>query len=301
MTTEINRHLGATSQYVDRYDPTLLVREPRQRNRDRLGITNDNLPFIGYDTWNGYEVTALTDNGLPVQMIVKFVYPAHSEFIVESKSVKLYFGSFAMQRLGYTPEDVIIRLQETAKYDLSKLLETEVKVGVWNASDQDYWDLSFNALYDWSIDYDTLENTVDCSSIQFTDYSENTDLLEVKEYSRSGESLYHSSLLRSRCLVTKQPDSGDVFIKYTGKKHVTPESLLKYIVSFRNECHFHEEICEAIYTALWNKLDPEELSVKCLYARRGSYDICPQRVSDCTLLDNNLADHYQVHSKTPRQ
>lgn len=301
MTTEINRHLGATSQYVDKYDPTLLVREPRQRNRDRLGITNDNLPFVGYDTWNGYEVTALTDNGLPVQMIVKFVYPANSEFIVESKSVKLYFGSFAMQKLGKTPTDVVNNLGETAKHDLSKLLETEVKVGIYNSSQYHMCNYDINPYIEEIAKSSTLENTVDCSNIQFTDYSENINLLEIREYPIVYTGSYHSSLLRSRCLVTKQPDSGDVFIRYKGKKHVTPESLLKYIVSFRNECHFHEEICEAIYTALWNKLEPEELSVKCLYARRGSYDINPQRASNSILLDNNLLDHYQVHSKTPRQ
>jgi 7-cyano-7-deazaguanine reductase len=32
-----------------------------------------------------------------------------------------------------------------------------------------------------------------------------------------------------------------------GKNTVDPISLLQYIVSFRDECHFHEEICEAIY------------------------------------------------------
>lgn len=303
--TEINRHLGATSQYVDKYDPTLLVREPRQRNRDRLGITKDTLPFVGYDTWNNYEVTALTDNGLPVQMVVKFVYPATNDYIVESKSVKLYFGSFAMQKMGTTPEEVIQRLQETAAHDLSTLLETEVRVRAWNASFKNaLWVPAFAPANHWGMGYvyDTLETQLtDLTGLEFTDYSENVELLDVVELKSAAQSFYHSALLRSRCLVTKQPDSGDIFIYIKSKKQVEPVSLLKYIVSFRNECHFHEEICEAVYKALWDKLEPEELSVKCLYARRGSTDINPQRVSHENLIDAELADTDEAHIKTPRQ
>jgi 7-cyano-7-deazaguanine reductase len=112
---------------------------------------------------------------------------------------------------------------------------------------------------------------------------------------------YHSSLLRSRCRVTSQPDSGDIFIHIKGGKTVTPSSLLKYIISFRDECHFHEEICETVYVRLMNLLQPEELAVHCLYARRGSIDINPQRVSHATLLNAELLDAEISHIKTPRQ
>ena len=64
--SRISKHLGQTSQYKDQYDPELLVNEPRSNNREHLNITDDNLPFVGFDTWNAYEVSALTNNGLPV-------------------------------------------------------------------------------------------------------------------------------------------------------------------------------------------------------------------------------------------
>ena len=67
-----------------------MVREPRQSNRTHLGIKDNDLPFHGNDTWNAYEVSALTNNGLPVTVgIAKIVYPCDSKYIVESKSLKL--------------------------------------------------------------------------------------------------------------------------------------------------------------------------------------------------------------------
>ena len=43
----ISKHLGQTSQYKAIYDPSLLVREPRQANREHLNIDDNNLPFVG--------------------------------------------------------------------------------------------------------------------------------------------------------------------------------------------------------------------------------------------------------------
>ena len=84
--SRITKHLGQTSEYKDQYDPGLLVNEPRSNNRQHLDIKDDALPFVGYDTWNAYEVSALTNNGLPVAGVAKVVYPCDSKYIVESNA-----------------------------------------------------------------------------------------------------------------------------------------------------------------------------------------------------------------------
>ena len=76
--SNISKHLGQSSQYKDTYDPELLVREPRASNRTHLDIDDDNLPFDGGDTWNAYEVSGLTDHGLPVVGIAKVYIPCNS-------------------------------------------------------------------------------------------------------------------------------------------------------------------------------------------------------------------------------
>ena len=303
--SRISKHLGQTSQYKDQYDPGLLVNEPRSNNRKHLDISDDSLPFVGYDTWNAYEVSGLTNNGLPVAGVAKVVYPCDSKYIVESKSIKLYFNSFNMFKCGDQPVDVLDYIDQKATEDLSNLLETTVHVHTQPAN--------FIAKGDAVLDrykYNTLEcvySQEELSEMSLNTYSESPELLELEELSeevQSEEVRWHSSLLKSNCRVTSQPDWGDVYIMYKGQTHVTADSLLKYIVSFRDECHFHEEICETIYKRLHDVLSPEELVVTCLYARRGGIDINPVRASNNALIARecqDLVDPFVMHIKTAKQ
>ena len=291
--TNISKHLGQTSQYKSEYDPELIVTEPRQSNRTYLGIEDDNLPFVGYDVWNGYEVSALTNNGKPVAAIAKIIYPADSKYIVESKSMKLYWNSFNMTKLGDTPDEVMGEIEKRAIEDLSARVETNVSVQLFFDDTEIEEEIDFSAT-----------NNLDISvsnDVVFDTYNETPDLLEFEEYLDVQEVNYTSGLLKSNCRVTSQPDWGDVYIYIKGNKVPTPESLLKYIVSFRDECHFHEEICECIYKRLWDLCSPEELSVMCLYVRRGGWDINPHRVSHEHLYNELLYDIGKIFPKRPRQ
>ena len=78
-------------------------------------------------------------------------------------------------------------------------------------------------------------------------------------------------------------------------------SLLKYIVSLRNENHFHEEICEMIYKRLWDLFQPEILAVSCIYTRRGGIDICPSRANKAEYLPEFIHDHKVLTRKLLRQ
>ena len=306
--SNINKHLGQSSQYKATYDPSLLVREPRQSNRTHLDLDDDNLPFIGSDTWNAYEVSGLTDNGLPVAGVGKIVYPSDNKYIVESKSFKLYFNSFNGTKLGEDPEEVREKIALKASKDLSDLLQTDVKVHVFsnyevlsdNTTANEEWQsiVSKDKPYN---EYITLEDVYPIEEVVFDTYKETPELLKVIEDAPTEWVHYHSALLKSNCRVTSQPDWGDVYIDIKCDNTIDPVSLVKYIVSFRDECHFHEEICETIYKRIWDTLKPEKLAVKCLYARRGGIDINPERVSDADLLHTTLSNTTVSHIKTPKQ
>ena len=96
--------------------------------------------------------------------------------------------------------------------------------------------------------------------------------------------------LRSNCRVTHQPDFGDLFLYYKSAKHITEESLVKYLSSFRSEFHFHEECCEMIFKRLYDILDADDkLFVCALYTRRGGIDICPSRwTANCNISDVSI-------------
>ena len=275
------------------------MREPRSSNRKHLGIKEKSLPFIGCDVWNGYEVSALTNNGVPVCGVAKVVYPSDSKYIVESKSMKLYWNTFNMTKMGDTFDKVIKNLEDTASKDLSKYLQTDVRVTVFPTSDTFSNDNPYT-----DKNYKRLENTdeIDAESYYVDVYSETASLLETKHLNSTNKPYkVMSSLLKSNCRVTSQPDWGDVFISLEGTKHPSDKELLKYIISFRDECHFHEEICETIFTRLNNTFEPRSLMVACLYVRRGGWDINPIRTTHEYLIDEFFWDHKVPWIKTLRQ
>jgi len=295
--SNVSTHLGQTSSYTGEYDKNLLVREPRSSNREYLNISEDSLPFHGCDVWNGYEVSALTNAGKPVAAIAKVVYPCNSKYIVESKSMKLYWNSFNMTKMGDDENEVMDNIAKSAIEDLGNLLETGLSVQLFYPDE-----IADTPVYTIKKNSEFIHLEVAASKdIVFDKYSETTDLLEFEETEKSELKQFKSNLLKSNCRVTSQPDWGDVFIGIKGKKIPTVDSLLKYVVSFRDECHFHEEICECIYKRLWDLCSPEELSVTCLYVRRGGWDINPHRVSHEYLYNNELADVGVMFDKQPRQ
>lgn len=317
--SEISKHLGKQTEYPQTYDPSVLVAEPRQNNRTYLDIHDNDLPFVGYDLWNAYEVSCLSSNGVPITGVARILYPANSEFIVESKSLKLYLNSFNMSTYGDTPEATQTILRETIKEDLSKLLKTNVEVEIiladgafkpyvdMHASNQPDEIFSTRSKQPNHIKFKTLERSVSLDEIVVTKYVETPELLqEANSVPGTQSELYlHSSLLKSNCKVTHQPDWGDVFIYIAGMKAPCLKSLLEYIISFRGENHFHEEICEAIYTRLNSKYNPIMLGVACLYVRRGGIDINPIRVSDASLIGRNFNPKFlrnkERHLKLIRQ
>jgi 7-cyano-7-deazaguanine reductase len=204
-----------------------------------------------------------------------------------------------MTKLGVTPSEVRSKIEELAMKDLSELLGADVFISVF--SDRDVvldTGVLRNEYYE---DFITLEEEYEhCLTDEFTIYQETPSLLEITEGDNEIKK-FHSALLKSNCRVTSQPDWGDVYIVYKSSKDIDPVSLVKYIVSFRDECHFHEEICETIYKRLHDALQPELLHVMCLYARRGGIDINPQRASSDQHLHGVVENTVFCHIKTPKQ
>lgn len=298
----VSVHLGKAGDgtvvkpYVtpDNVDPELLVAVPRQLNRTAYDLNDDDLPFKGTDAWNAYEFSTLLKNGFPVSGWLKFVYPANTPNIVESKSVKLYLNSYNMARLIDTQDDIWF-IEDKISADLSKAAGGDVWVTLAVGH--------VNEVQPITGDFVSLESYCNVEKMTFDKYNESADILEVVPSIGRFER-WRSHSLRSNCRVTNQPDWGDVYIHIKGEKAVTPESLLQYIVSMRKENHFHEEICECIYKRLHNLLQPEELLVACLYTRRGGIDINPVRASSFDVIynyANPIVSEFTFCKKTMRQ
>ena len=86
--------LGREVAYPAHYDPTLLFPIPRQGARDEIGIAADALPFVGHDRWHAYELSWLDARGKPRVATATLTVPCTSPCLIESKSLKLFLGSF---------------------------------------------------------------------------------------------------------------------------------------------------------------------------------------------------------------
>ncbi len=246
-----------------RLQASLLRAIPRSQGRDAIGW-KEPVPFHGSDIWNAYEFSFLHDNGKPTAGILAMEYSADSLNIVESKSLKLYLNSFSM--IHFTSFDEVLY---TIKTDLEKVLKTD--------SLQLYYEtyLSFSNIFSDSSAF-TCVDEIDIDRI--SDYEPNPSLLKTNS-SDDQEFYYCSHLLRSNCPLTNQPDWGSIYLYYhADKKSIQPESLLKYIISYRLHNEYHEECCERILYDVLNVLSPRKLALICKYTRRGGIDINPLRL-----------------------
>ena len=218
---------------------------------------NNDLPFFGFDVWTGYEVSWLNLKGKPQVAIVEFIIPAHSSHIVESKSFKLYLNSFNQTRLADRSE-----LESRLVQDLSEGFGAPIEVRVFD-------------VMNFPISGQNLGLGIDDLDIEVNNYSPNANLLVCEANEKTRETL-HSHLLKSNCPVTGQPDWATVIISYDGSK-INHESLLQYIISYRNHDDFHEHCVEQIFCDLLSKGQFKQLSVTARYTRRGGLDINPTR------------------------
>ena len=290
-------HLGKVGGegYSDLYDPSLLVAIPRHFNRESYGIQEGNLPFVGGDVWNAYEVSALTEKGRPVSGMMKIYYSSDSPLHVESKSIKLYLNSFNMTKGGETAEECRKYVQETVARDLSEALNTQVNVRFF---------LNDNTPeVEFGTDFTDLERLVNLDEVEFNTFHSDSSQLKTSMVTDKINLVTRikSNLLRSNCRVTNQPDWGDVYIHMEGTTSPDFESIAKYIVSHRQVSHFHEEICEMMFVHLMEAYDPSKLMVACLYTRRGGLDINPVRATSHDLIPGMFTSVNYRNKKTLRQ
>lgn len=126
---------------------------------------------------------------------------------------------------------------------------------------------------------------LDDLDIEVSQYQVMPSLLRLKSSTQVSTS-WHSHLLKSNCLVTGQPDWGSVWIRYEGSE-IDPESLLRYIISFREHNEFHEQCVERIFCDIMAQCSPSKLTVYARYLRRGGLDINPYR--------SNFEQHFNLN------
>lgn len=260
--------LGHPTGYPDEYAPSLLFAVPRAPQRAALGL-GTRLPFTGIDLWTAYELTWLDARGKPQVALATLRVPIDSPSIIESKSMKLYLGSFAQTRCAGMGEvsGIIAR-------DLSAAAGAAVGVALEGPSAFDGQPL--RELAGKSID----EEPVGCDA-----YDVAPELLAA-----GGDAVAEtltSRLFRSVCPVTAQPDIASLQLAYRGPR-IDRAGLLRYIVSYRRHAGFHEHCVERIFVDVAARCRCEQLTVLARFTRRGGLDINPFRTNAGAAIPANV-------------
>lgn len=257
--TSSNNPLGQLSAYPDEYDASLLFPIDRDESWQASGQTRKDIQFYGVDVWNGYEVSWLNSKGKPIVCRGEFRVPANSQFLIESKSLKLYLNSFNQTRFD-SLESARLRMVS----DLSGSAGAPVEV-LFHAADATYPQAPESELLD---DLD----------VEIKSYEPDASLLSIcGDKYHSGWLVSH--LLKSNCPVTGQPDWGSLYIYYEGDE-IDKAGLLAYIVSLRQHQDFHEQCVERTFRDIQERCQPKVLTVYARYVRRGGLDINPFRTSE---------------------
>jgi 7-cyano-7-deazaguanine reductase len=258
--------LGKPAPYIDAYDAGLLFPISRLPKREEIGVAQ--LPFFGADLWTAYELSWLNPRGKPQVAIAHVTVPCETPNIVESKSFKLYLGSFSNTTFA-AAEEVRERIREDVSEAVWRGAAGPGRVGVKLLSPE---------VFDSELVQELDGVNLDRLDIECTHYTPEPSLLAAAVDEKPVAETLTSNLLKSNCLVTGQPDWGSVQITYSGPQ-IDQGGLLRYLVSFRNHNEFHEQCVERIFMDVWRRCKPVKLSVYARYTRRGGLDINPYRTS----------------------
>lgn len=263
--------LGKPTSYPERYDASLLFPIERLAQRMQLGIA-DAQPFSGVDIWTAYELTWLDGRGRPLVAVAEIRIGAESPAIFESKSLKLYLGSYAHERVGTIEE-----LRRRIETDLSKACAAPVDVVLLESPAMlRVAELPGESIDDCDVAVDTRE----------------PDPMLLKRGSGFVEESLRTALFRCICQVTGQPDYADVAVHYRGAR-IDRGALLRYLVSYRQHGALHETCVERIFIDIGSRCRPEQLTVYARFLRRGGIDINPFRT--------NFEPAPRRNERTPRQ
>ena len=266
--------LGQSVPYPEKYDPAALFVIPRGWSREQTFGSDAAYEFAGFDLWNAYELywlDACTGRFRLETLQLKF--PCRSEFLIESKSLKLYL--FSLNNLEVTEDELLARIMA----DLSERCGMPVHARLIPASSPELCRLVDAAP----------GRLLDTCAVACNRYELDSSLLGL-EADGGSESIWQefsTNLFRSNCLVSGYPDWAVVRLRIFGPP-VCQEGLLRYLVSFRKHQSIHEQCIERICADLRHELGLEKVAVMGHFTRRGGLDINPVRGLGFT--DQELTD-----------
>jgi 7-cyano-7-deazaguanine reductase len=200
--------------------------------------------------------------------------PVTSPSIVESKSVKLYLGSYAQSRFAS-----VDAVRATIAADLSRATGSAGRGDAGTPAPVR------------ATRHSRARGREPRRELIAADRYEGRPVDACVGGAPTRETL-RTDLFRSVCPVTGQPDYASIAIAYTRTAHRS-RGALRYLVSYREHAGFHEHCAERIFVEVRAALPCESLTVHARFTRRGGVDINPFRTNAGIASPDNV--------RTPRQ
>ena len=223
-----------------------------------MGFAAAPLPFVGEDLWNCYELSWLTERGVPAVGTLQIRVPSTTPATVESKSLKLYLNAFS-QTTFPKGADILALIQE----DLSGLCGAAADVSLAEPN------IALPPACPPG-------QSLDLERVAIETYERDAAILDRACGIRVVEETLHTNLFASLCPVTGWPDWASVLVTYRGPQ-IDRRRLLQYLVSYRRHRAFHETVVEQVFVDIKARCACERLTVYGRFLRRGGIDINPFR------------------------
>jgi len=240
MTNQRKNPLGKNIDIPTKYSPSILYPLPRPENFSH---------FFGVDRWDCYEVFWTTKTGLPQMATGILTYPINSPYMVESKSVKLYLGSFFEEQF------------ESAE-EIKRIILSDISAAV-GITDGVNWE--------WES-----VTGLPCISIQSNSISNQSKDVVFETLGTNEMECVQFHSFRSICPVTNQPDYASIVL-YASSGTVDKIKFYDHLYSYKNHGAFHETCSDEIFSWVLNNFKPLTLGIGCYFTRRGGIAINPIR------------------------
>ena len=237
------KFLGKTKNKSKRTGKSLIDCIPRIKENIKYGL----------DIWNVYDFMYLDKNMTPYLSVLEITIPSNSDFIIESKSMKLYLNNFYNKSFKTTSE-----ISKIIKNDIEYKIKSKIKVRLIKSFSKEPTVININKL---------------------------------KLKSSPNEKVLKFNGFRSICPVTSQPDFANIYI-YSDKS-IDLKWLKHYLISFSDHGGFHEQCIELIYTKLKRRFKIDHLEVCGRFQRRGGIDINASRGTHNKKLFTNFREFNQ--------
>ncbi|WP_087721492.1 NADPH-dependent 7-cyano-7-deazaguanine reductase QueF [Pandoraea sp. PE-S2T-3] len=288
----VNVHATHGGEHVSPDAPATVFPRPlpRARLRGAPDAAARGIGMRGYDLWNDYEVAWLDMHERPQIAVLEIVIPCDSPFTLEMSDARRYLSTLrelrfeSAQALEAHVAGALTHCLKSYVLVRATPVRQAVRATCGGEPDAVSLDTEPVGVVRGGVQASLLRIVHDAGGAGIAGNGGNAGNADPGLATLFHERL-SSDLLSSRCPLTGGIDLGTLWIDYTGAR-ICRQTLLAYVLSFRDSEMFHEQCVETVFIDLLAQCAPTRLTVGARFTRRHGLDINPVRSTHAISIRN---------------